>query len=100
MALKFLPAGERGAAENHDAIENAHAAKSTGVIAAPTAPAVHGHAHAHPKGAEETTAADKRDQAVFQTQADAPPCPECGTIMVRNAACYKCLNCGSTSGCS
>ncbi len=33
-------------------------------------------------------------------QADAPTCAECGAIMVRNAACYKCLNCGSTSGCS
>ncbi len=33
-------------------------------------------------------------------QADAPPCMSCGSIMVRNGACYKCLNCGSTSGCS
>ena len=40
------------------------------------------------------------EKQVFQNQADAPPCPECGSIMVRNAACYKCLNCGSTSGCS
>jgi ribonucleoside-diphosphate reductase alpha chain len=36
----------------------------------------------------------------FQTQADAPSCAECGSIMVRNGSCYKCLNCGSTSGCS
>jgi ribonucleoside-diphosphate reductase alpha chain len=36
----------------------------------------------------------------FQTQADAPSCAECGAIMVRNGSCYKCLNCGSTSGCS
>ena len=40
------------------------------------------------------------EKQVFQTQADAPPCPECGSIMVRNGACYKCLNCGTTSGCS
>ena len=40
------------------------------------------------------------EKQVFQTQADAPPCPECGSIMVRNGACYKCLNCGATSGCS
>jgi len=32
--------------------------------------------------------------------ADAPSCHECGAIMVRNGACYKCVNCGSTSGCS
>jgi ribonucleoside-diphosphate reductase alpha chain len=36
----------------------------------------------------------------FQAQADAPSCAECGSIMVRNGSCYKCLNCGSTSGCS
>lgn len=36
----------------------------------------------------------------FETQNDAPPCHECGTIMVRNGACYKCLNCGATNGCS
>jgi len=35
---------------------------------------------------------EKREKGVFVTQADAPPCPECGTIMVRSAACYKCLN--------
>jgi ribonucleoside-diphosphate reductase alpha chain len=33
-------------------------------------------------------------------QADAPSCMDCGTIMIRNGACYKCPNCGSTSGCS
>ena len=31
----------------------------------------------------------------FQTQADAPSCMDCGSIMVRNGSCYKCLNCGS-----
>ncbi|GIU75026.1 MAG: vitamin B12-dependent ribonucleotide reductase [Bryobacteraceae bacterium] len=31
---------------------------------------------------------------------DAPACAECGGIMVRNGSCYKCENCGSTSGCS
>jgi ribonucleoside-diphosphate reductase alpha chain len=36
----------------------------------------------------------------FTQQADAPSCAECGSIMVRNGSCYKCLNCGSTSGCS
>jgi ribonucleoside-diphosphate reductase alpha chain len=36
----------------------------------------------------------------FATSDDAPACHECGSIMVRNAACYKCLNCGATSGCS
>src|SRR6266404_782579 len=36
----------------------------------------------------------------FINQQDAPPCPDCGSIMVRNGSCYKCMNCGTTSGCS
>ena len=36
----------------------------------------------------------------FEMQEDAPPCDTCGSIMVRNGSCYKCLNCGATSGCS
>jgi ribonucleoside-diphosphate reductase alpha chain len=39
-------------------------------------------------------------RAAFINQADAPPCPDCGCLMVRNGTCYKCMNCGSTSGCS
>jgi ribonucleoside-diphosphate reductase alpha chain len=39
-------------------------------------------------------------KVAFATQADAPSCADCGSIMVRNGSCYKCLNCGSTSGCS
>ena len=30
---------------------------------------------------------------------DAPPCVTCGSIMIRNGACYSCANCGATSGC-
>jgi len=36
----------------------------------------------------------------FSPQADAPSCSDCGAIMIRNGSCYKCLNCGATSGCS
>ena len=38
--------------------------------------------------------------ATFQNQLDAPPCADCGTIMVRSGSCFRCMNCGSTSGCS
>jgi ribonucleoside-diphosphate reductase alpha chain len=38
--------------------------------------------------------------AVIQNQEDAPPCSTCGSIMVRSGACYKCSNCGTTSGCA
>jgi ribonucleoside-diphosphate reductase alpha chain len=36
----------------------------------------------------------------FLNQEDAPSCSDCGSLMVRSGACYKCLNCGGTSGCS
>ncbi len=36
----------------------------------------------------------------IQNQEDAPPCTTCGSIMVRSGACYKCSNCGTTSGCA
>ena len=43
---------------------------------------------------------DSYTQPTWQAQADAPSCAECGSIMIRNGSCYKCLDCGSTSGCS
>jgi ribonucleoside-diphosphate reductase alpha chain len=43
---------------------------------------------------------DSSLRQAFINQADAPPCPDCGCIMVRNGTCYKCMNCGATSGCS
>ena len=36
----------------------------------------------------------------IQNDEDAPPCSTCGAIMIRNGACYKCVNCGATSGCA
>ena len=36
----------------------------------------------------------------FQGQVDAPICPDCGAMMIRSGSCYKCFNCGATSGCS
>jgi ribonucleoside-diphosphate reductase alpha chain len=38
--------------------------------------------------------------AAIQNQEDAPPCSTCGSIMVRSGSCYKCANCGTTSGCA
>ncbi len=38
--------------------------------------------------------------ATFLNQTDAPTCHYCGSIMTRNGSCYRCANCGSTSGCS
>jgi ribonucleoside-diphosphate reductase alpha chain len=41
-----------------------------------------------------------QQKATWVRETDAPPCHECGTLMVRNGACHKCPNCGATSGCS
>ena len=38
--------------------------------------------------------------SVAHFQQDAPACPNCGHVTVRNGACYKCLNCGESLGCS
>ncbi len=106
LALKFLPAGERGAAELAEGVErdatlnSASPAKHSQHSHGPTAKVATAAAPAPVKAPEGVSDSEKREKGVFVTQSDAPPCPECGTIMVRNAACYKCLNCGSTSGCS
>jgi ribonucleoside-diphosphate reductase alpha chain len=50
--------------------------------------------------AKNADGANPQKHGTFLYQQDAPSCSDCGEIMVRNGACYKCLNCGSTSGCS
>jgi ribonucleoside-diphosphate reductase alpha chain len=49
--------------------------------------------------------ADKRARktsefGALRNQEDAPPCSTCGSIMIRSGSCYKCGNCGTTSGCA
>jgi ribonucleoside-diphosphate reductase alpha chain len=50
--------------------------------------------------AQAVAAVEAPMKATFLYQQDAPSCSDCGSIMVRNGSCYKCLNCGTTSGCS
>jgi ribonucleoside-diphosphate reductase alpha chain len=38
--------------------------------------------------------------AISHFMTDAPTCPSCGHVAVRNGACFKCLNCGESLGCS
>jgi ribonucleoside-diphosphate reductase alpha chain len=45
-------------------------------------------------------AADALDQQLGEMMGDAPMCDQCGHITVRNGACYRCLNCGNSMGCS
>jgi ribonucleoside-diphosphate reductase alpha chain len=90
LASKFLSREEKEAAgvvlRDEVADEAAGALSPAPAVAAVSAPAAN-------SGGGPTKVA-------FQTSADAPSCHECGSIMVRNGSCYKCLNCGSTSGCS
>jgi ribonucleoside-diphosphate reductase alpha chain len=55
-------------------------------------PATNGNGH-------KTGTSEDRDKG-FVNQKDAPTCPNCGHLAVRNGACYKCLNCGESLGCS
>ena len=74
---------------------NGHAANGNGTASSPVANGGGGGT-----GSGTITMSLGATKVSFQTQADAPSCAECGSIMVRNGSCYKCLNCGSTSGCS
>jgi ribonucleoside-diphosphate reductase alpha chain len=66
----------------------------------------HGHtATSSAPAVEPSMAAPKAPTAAtpfstIQNQEDAPPCSTCGSIMIRSGACYKCVNCGNTSGCA
>jgi ribonucleoside-diphosphate reductase alpha chain len=65
-----------------------------------TAPTV---AKANVAVAVETTAGGSLDQvqaAAKSMQSDAPACSTCGHITIRSGTCYKCLNCGTSMGCS
>jgi ribonucleoside-diphosphate reductase alpha chain len=71
-------------------------------VLTPTSPkSLNGVHQAHLDELEQTIQTiQENERQVFQAQSDAPPCSICGAIMVRNGSCYKCLNCGTTSGCS
>ncbi len=53
----------------------------------------------HKNGSAATTTTGNGNYS-FIARTDAPTCPECGSIMIPNGSCHKCVNCGTTSGCS
>jgi ribonucleoside-diphosphate reductase alpha chain len=53
-----------------------------------------------PTAAAAPTPTSANPHSTIQNQEDAPPCSTCGSIMIRSGACYKCSNCGNTSGCA
>ncbi len=50
--------------------------------------------------AEARQASNSMNSMLKESQSDAPACGTCGNMTVRNGTCYKCLTCGSTTGCS
>jgi ribonucleoside-diphosphate reductase alpha chain len=91
LASKFLSneAQYYAGVNGRELEESSHTLRPT-AEARPSAPA-----SAAPAGASEP-----RPFSTIQNQEDAPPCSTCGSIMIRSGACYKCVNCGNTSGCA
>ena len=52
------------------------------------------------KGGSDVGVGSREAPFAIQNDQDAPPCSTCGAIMIRNGSCYKCVNCGATSGCA
>lgn len=50
--------------------------------------------------AKKTGAASASDAHLSTMMGDAPFCDQCGHVTIRNGACYKCMNCGNSMGCS
>jgi ribonucleoside-diphosphate reductase alpha chain len=59
-----------------------------------------GNGHANPAAPSSTRTPSPLNLQLGGFQSDAPTCPNCGYVAVRNGACYKCLNCGESLGCS
>jgi len=93
LGLKFLPKedqDELGLAKT--SLENGTQAKLDASGSKTTASLVRG-----PKQEESPDLVSPLSS--FDNQSDAPACENCGMIMVRAGSCYKCNNCGNTSGC-
>ncbi|MFA5909924.1 MAG: vitamin B12-dependent ribonucleotide reductase, partial [Vicinamibacterales bacterium] len=98
MASKFLSpeAQFRAGVNNRDEAAEGYAAPVPAGVPAPKV-------SASPTATVSTTGVivpQTNQFAAMQNQEDAPPCTTCGSIMVRSGACYKCGNCGTTSGCA
>jgi len=93
-SLAALPPGAAPAAPVKAAVRTVEAA----ALAAPPARAI---GFTTPSAANGTNGASgSTGPLTFKNSEDAPPCPNCGSMTVRNGACYKCQNCGTTTGCS
>jgi ribonucleoside-diphosphate reductase alpha chain len=102
LSLRFMkdepveePGGDTGEAKS------APAPSSNGNGAGSGRAAAHAYGNGNGNGNGRTAkGADQAGRIFFLNQQDSPACPDCGSITVRNGACYKCMNCGATTGCS
>jgi ribonucleoside-diphosphate reductase alpha chain len=101
MASRFMPQEDRDRLGIIRRDGDDDAAPAIAVAAAPSSPSaatgVSGFAAVR---AMASAAVVDNAPAAFVNQGDAPSCSDCGSLMVRSGACYKCHNCGATSGCS
>jgi ribonucleoside-diphosphate reductase alpha chain len=75
-------------------------ADDTGILEAKSGNGGNGKGQAQSKPAYTERQVKTLSDSVAHFQQDAPTCPNCGHVTVRNGACYKCLNCGESLGCS
>jgi ribonucleoside-diphosphate reductase alpha chain len=87
------------ASREHSVQAAAPVAPPAGATALPVLSNGNGKSNGHGTGVA-TASLGAATKVSFSVSADSPSCADCGSIMVRNGSCYKCLNCGSTSGCS
>jgi ribonucleoside-diphosphate reductase alpha chain len=105
LASKFLTREQKVAAgvilRDEPPADEAADEAGAGAGAVAAVPAANGGAARSANGnGHAAVSASEQAKVTFLYSQDSPSCHECGSIMVRNGSCYKCLNCGSTSGCS
>ncbi len=82
LALKFLPEADQPGGESDTSGLNGHDENAAAALTPPN------------------QTQKEQERQISLLQADAPPCPVCGQIMVRTGSCFSCSQCGSNSGCS
>lgn len=89
LALKFLPFDEAKKYHNEEILTKSYETKSVAV-----------ENEINKKVVNNSNSIDNLNDFLRLNNEDSPTCSECGTVMVRNGTCYKCLTCGTTTGCS
>lgn len=102
LALKFLPKEIAKKYHNEELIERAYAETNPVHLQKLPfeVPAQREHTAIKAPQTKEQLAKAQTNMVLALNNEDAPMCGTCGIVMVRNGACYKCLECGETSGCS